>query len=156
MDWWAAGVAGGLCVAMIVAETLLSGPDLQRWLASLKHPRFYAPLGVWIAAAIVTYALQGVIAYRLVSLGLTSGTILGLPLLAAVMAANIAYNVVLDRTREPRLAYTGILWFVPLLAVLQVSLYLTDPIAAALNVLYVAWVVGYDLPIMRALSRLNA
>ena len=156
MDWWAAGVAGGLCLAMIVAEALLSGRELPGWLTSLKRPRFYAPLWVWITAALITYALQGVIAYSLLRMGLTFGTVLALALLAAVMAANIAYNVVLDRTRKPRYAYTAILWFLPLLAALQLSLYFAGETAAALNLIYIAWVVGYDLPIMRALSRLNA
>jgi hypothetical protein len=51
MDWWAAGLAGALCLAMALAEGVLSGSDLQRWLASLTHPRFYAPLWVWVSAA---------------------------------------------------------------------------------------------------------
>jgi tryptophan-rich sensory protein len=156
MDWWALSVAAGLCVTMIVAEAALTGSELQRWLASLKHPRYYLPLWVWMIAAVATYALQGVIAYRLLRMGLTSVTVPALALLVALMVANIAYNVVLDRTHNPRLAYVGILWFVPLLGGLQAGLYFADEVSAALNLIYVAWVVGYDLPIMRALWRLNA
>ncbi len=44
----------------------------------------------------------------------------------------------------------------PVLAALQVALYFADQTAAALNLIYVAWVVGYDIPIMRALWKLNA
>lgn len=155
MDWWAAGLAGALCLAMALAEGVLSGSDLQRWLASLTLPRFYAPLWVWVIAAVITYVIQGVIAYRLLRMGLTFQAVLPLTFLVAVMAANVAYNVVLDRTREPRFAYIGILWFLPPLAVLQVSLFVVDQAAFALNFIYIAWVIGYDLPIMRALSRLN-
>jgi tryptophan-rich sensory protein len=155
MDWWVAGLAGSLCLAMIVAEGVLSGTGLHRWLASLKQPRLYAPLWAWIIAAIITYAIQGAIAYRLLLLEPSYGSAGALILLIAVMAANIAYNVILDRTRRSRVAFTGILWFLPLLAVLQVALQLTDQVAAALHFVYVAWVIGYDLPIMRALWKLN-
>jgi tryptophan-rich sensory protein len=72
------------------------------------------------------------------------------------MAANVAYNVVLNRTREPRWAYYGLLWFLPVLILLQLLLHLSDPGSAMLNLLYVIWVVGYDLPVMRAIWKLNS
>ena len=66
-----------------------------------------------ILAACLTYLLQGVIAYRLFA---SQGIDLSVPaliVLIAVMAANVLYNVVLNRTRDPRWAYRGILWFLP-------------------------------------------
>jgi hypothetical protein len=61
MDWWAAGLAGALCLTMALAERVLSGSDLQRWLATLTHPRSYAPLWVWLIAAVMTNVIQGVL-----------------------------------------------------------------------------------------------
>lgn len=156
MDWWAFCFAVALCLTMVVAEGALSAKDLPQWLASLKKPRFYAPMWVWIVVAMMTYAIQGIIAYRLVEPPINVASGIALAALISVMCANVAYNVVLARKRRPRLAYTGVLWFLPPLAVLQVALLVADPVSAALNVIYVAWVVGYDVPIMRALWKLNA
>jgi hypothetical protein len=72
------------------------------------------------------------------------------------MSANVAYNVVLDRSRDVVWAYRGLLWFLPILAVLQLLLFLADPVSAWLNLAYIAWVVLYDVPIMRSLVRLNS
>jgi tryptophan-rich sensory protein len=151
MDGWAIG----LCLAMILAEGILGGKELPRWLASLRLPKLYPPLWVWVSVAVATYVMQGVIAYRLLRLPSTPLQGAGLALLVVSMTANVAYNVVLDRTRSPRFAYLGILWFLPLLAALQIVLYFTDQVSAALNSIYVVWVVGYDLPIMRKLWKLN-
>jgi hypothetical protein len=42
------------------------------------------------------------------------------------------------------------------LILLQLLLHLSDPGSAMLNLLYVIWVVGYDLPVMRAIWKLNS
>ncbi len=140
---------------MAVAEGLLSGNDLHRWLASLKRPKLHAPLWVWIVVALVTYILQGAIAYRLISTGPSLAGAVGIALLVATMAG-VAYTVSLDRGRNPRIAFTGLLWFLPILALLQIAPFFSDGVAAALNLIYVAWVLGYDLPVMRALTKLNS
>ena len=155
MDGWAIGLAIGFCQAMILAEATLGGKELASWLASLRQPRLYPPLWVWIIVAVATYVIQGVIAYRLLRQPITPLEGAGLALLVALMTANVAYNAVLGRRRTPRFAYVGILWFLPLLAALQIVLYFTDQVSAALNAIYVVWVAGYDLPIMRMLWKLN-
>lgn len=155
MDGWVIGLAIGLCLAMILAEGALGGKELARWLASLRQPKLYPPLWVWIIVAVATYVIQGVIAYRLFRQPISPLEGVGFALLVALMTANVAYNVVLDRRRSPRFAYVGILWFLPLLAALQIVLYFADRVSAALNLIYVAWVVGFDLPIMRMLWKLN-
>jgi tryptophan-rich sensory protein len=155
MDWWAFGISAGLCFAMGVAEGALSGNDLHRWLASLKLPKLYPPLWAWVVVAILTYILQGVIAYRLIRTGPSLAGAIALALLIVTMGANVAYNVLLDRRRSARLAFVGLLWFLPVLAALEIALLLADPVAAALNLIYVAWVLAFDLPIMHALAKLN-
>jgi tryptophan-rich sensory protein len=135
--------AVALIVLMAGAEALLSGQDLQRWLASLKKPKLYAPMALWIVVAIATYFLQGVIAYRLLSGAIDVADWIAFAALVTVMAANVAYNVVLARRQEPRVAYTGIIYFVFPLAFLQVVLFFADPPSAFLNLIYLAWVVGY-------------
>jgi tryptophan-rich sensory protein len=156
MSWSAAAFAIALCVIAAGLETVLGGKDLPKWLQSLNRPRLYAPMFVWVLVAILTYLLQGVIAYRLVAHASTGLGITALVALGTVMAANIAYNVVLDQTRDPRWAYRGLLWFLPLLILLQVLLHIADQFSALLNLIYLAWVVGYDLPIMRALWKQNS
>lgn len=155
MDWLALALAVGLCLAMGAAEGALTGKELPRWLASLKRPPLFAPLWAWALAALATYAIQGVIAYRLIAAPHSWIGAIALAALVAVMAANVGYNVVLARRRSPRFAYTGILWFLPPLALLQIALLAADPFGAALNAVYLAWVIGYDLPVMRALWQRN-
>jgi tryptophan-rich sensory protein len=156
MNWSGIAFAVGLCVIAAGLEGVLGGRDLPKWLQSLNRPRLYAPLFVWVLAAGLTYLLQGIIAYRLVAYASTLFDVAALVVLLAVMAANIAYNVVLDRTRDPHWAYRGLLWFLPLLIVLQVLLHIADPFSAWLSLIYLAWVVCYDLPIMRALWKQNS
>jgi tryptophan-rich sensory protein len=153
-NWTAAGGALALCATMVIAESLLSS-GLQPWLESLHKPRSYLPLWMWIVVAGLTYLLQGVIAYRLLSIPRNTLGMIALAVLAVLMAANVAYNLVLVRTRNPRLLYIGVIWFLPPLVVLQVLLVWVDWLAAILNLLYVIWVIGYDLPIMRALWKMN-
>ena len=156
MSWSPLEVAVVLCTTMALAEALLSSRDLVAWLSSLKRPRLYAPLWVWMLVALLTYLLQGVIAFRLVAHAHEGYGMIALLALFGVMAANVAYNVVLDRTRNPAWAYRGLLWFLPLLIALQVLLFWSDTLSAWLNLAYVAWVLAYDLPIMRAVSALNS
>ena len=42
---------------MMLAEAALGGKDLTRWLASLRQPKLYAPLWVWIIVAVATYVI---------------------------------------------------------------------------------------------------
>jgi len=156
MDWAALGISIALCLGAGAVEGAMGGSELPRWLASLKRPRHYAPLGIWIAAAAATYLLQGCIAYRLIAAGPKTAGAIGLALLVTVMAANVAYNVVLDRSRSPRFAYVGIVLFLLPLLALEAALVVADPLAAALNLIYLVWVAGYDLPIMRAIWKLNS
>ena len=155
MDWIALASAVGLCGVMAGAEGVLSGRDLPAWLNSLKRPVLFAPLWVWAIAAVLTYVLQGVIAVRLLVSPRSQLDIAALAALICVMSANIAYNVVLDRTRDPAWTYRRLIWFLPALAVLQILLLLADSVSGWMHIAYVAWVVGYDLPVMRAVARLN-
>jgi tryptophan-rich sensory protein len=155
LDLLAAGGSALLVALMIAAEGLLSGPGLLAWLNSLKKPRLYPPLWVWMLVALSTYLLQGVIAYRLLTTLAGSVSYFAFAALAATMAGNVVYNVALARQRDPRLTFIGILWFLAPLLVLQVLLLEADPAAGALNLVYLAWVLGFDLPIMYRLWRLN-
>ena len=155
MDWWALATAVAICIATAGAEGALSGKELPRWLASLAHPRLYAPLWAWVAAALATYLIQGLVAYRLLAGPLATAGWLALAALIAVMAANVAYNVILDRTRDARWAFVGLLYFLPLLAVLQLCLFFADRPGFWAHLAYAAWVVLYDLPVMHGLWKLN-
>jgi tryptophan-rich sensory protein len=155
MDWIAAGAAFAICLAFAAAEGALSGKALPVWLAGLRKPRLYAPMGVWIAVAALTYALQGFIAYRLLAAPASALGVASLAALALVMAGNVAYNAILARRRQARLLFVGIVLFLPPLIALQILLFAADRAAAAANAIYALWVIVYDLPIMYAVWRLN-
>lgn len=155
INWAAAIGAAALCILMAVAESKFSDPQMQKWFVSLRKPRFFLPMWAWIIVAFLTYVLQGVIAYRLLVLG-AKPAMAALLCLAGVMACNVIYNVVLARGRSPRFLYTGIARFIAPLLALQALLLVVDPVSAAINAIYVGWVVLYDLPIMRATWKLNS
>ena len=63
----ALAVAVGLCVAMAVLGSLLTGNQLRGWFTDLRTPRWQLPLWAFIGTGIVVYVLDAIIAYRLLT-----------------------------------------------------------------------------------------
>ncbi len=68
------------------------------------------------------------------------------PALGMVMLYHELWNIVLFRWQNPFAGFLGVLAFLAPLLLLQVILLLVEPISGLLMLIYVLWVVLYDIP----------
>ncbi|HEX6483850.1 MAG TPA: hypothetical protein VF043_33800, partial [Ktedonobacteraceae bacterium] len=71
-----------------------------------------------------------------------------------VMLYNELWNIVLFRWHNTFAGFLGVLVFLAPLTLLQVTLVLVDHVSAWLVLVYVVWVIGYDIPWAYRLWRL--
>jgi len=146
-----------LCLAMALLGGLLTGNHLKGWFAELRTPRWQLPLWAFIGVGIVVYVLDAVIAYRLLTvLHDRAGRVVALTALVVVMLYNEVWNYAFLGLRSTFAGLLGVLAFLAPLAVLQVALAVYDRPSAVLLLVYVVWVIGYDVPWAYTLWRLNA
>jgi tryptophan-rich sensory protein len=81
--------------------------------------------------------------------------LISLTALGIVMLYNELWNIVLFRWQNPFAGFLGVLAFLAPLLLLQVILLLVEPISGLLMLIYVLWVVLYDIPWSYALWKLN-
>jgi len=81
--------------------------------------------------------------------------LISLTALGIVMLYNELWNIVLFRWQNPFTGFLGVLAFLAPLLLLQVILLLVEPISGLLMLIYVLWVVLYDIPWSYALWKLN-
>jgi tryptophan-rich sensory protein len=134
-------------VLMAVLGTVLAGNAVRTWYPTLAKGRIEIPLSLFALVGLVCYVLEGIVGYRLLE-RLDRSPTAGLVLVAlvVVMLYNELWNAALFRLRSPFAALIALLGFLAPLAILLVGCGLVDPPSAVLIGLYVAWVVGYDLP----------
>jgi tryptophan-rich sensory protein len=146
----------GWTVAMAVLGTVLAGDAVRTWYPTLRKTRVEIPLKLFALVGGVTYLTQVVIAYRLLErLATDSRAALVLVALAVVMLYNELWNAALFRLRSPFAALVALAGFLAPLAILLVGCVLVDALSAVLVGVYVAWVVGYDIPWLYGLWRAN-
>lgn len=148
--------AVALSLGMAVVGGLLTGNQLTRWFATLRKPRFQLPLWGFVCVGLYGYLVDSVIAYRLLTVvpGQTA-RILALAALIVVMLYNELWNIVLFRWHNTFAGFLGVLVFLAPLTLLQVTLLLVDSVSAWLVLVYLVWVLGYDIPWAYRLWRLN-
>src|SRR5215471_18933259 len=102
-------LALGLCIAAVVAETILAGKRPAHFLRSLGQPKWALPAAVWYLVGGAYYVLCFLSLYRLSSLGspLRSPAFW---LILILMVSNAGWNWLFFRQRNLRLAY---LFFFP-------------------------------------------
>lgn len=81
--------------------------------------------------------------------------LISLTALGMVMLYNELWNIVLFRWQNPFAGFLGVLAFLAPLLLLQVILLLVELISGLLMLIYVLWVVLYDIPWSYALWKLN-
>jgi tryptophan-rich sensory protein len=102
------------------------------------------------------YLVDSVITYRLLTVvPEQSDRIIALTALIVVMLYNELWNIVLFRWHNTFAGFLGVLAFLAPLAFLQVMLVLVDHVSAWLVLVYLVWVIGYDIPWAYRLWRLN-
>ncbi len=141
---------------MAVLGTLLAGSALKEWFVRLNTPRWQLPMWAFISTGVVGYVLDGVILYRLLTvLQDAGGRVVALTALIVVMLYNELWNYAFIGLRSTYAGLVGVLAFLAPLTVLQVALAVYDRPSALLLMVYVVWVLAYDVPWSYALWRLN-
>jgi tryptophan-rich sensory protein len=143
-------------VAMAILGTVLAGDAVRTWYPSLRKGRIEIPIALFALVGLVCYALEAIVGYRLLE-RLDAAPAAGVVLvaLAVAMLYNELWNAALFRLRSPFAALIALLGFLAPLAILVVGCAIVDGPSAVLIGIYVAWVVGYDLPWIHGLWRAN-
>jgi len=148
--------AVALSLGMAVVGGLLTGNQLTRWFATLCKPRFQLPLWGFVCVGLFGYIVDSIIVYRLLTIvPEQTARIIPLTALIVVMLYNELWNIVLFRWHNTFAGFLGVLAFLAPLAFLQVTLVLVDHVSAWLVLVYLVWVIGYDIPWAYRLWRLN-
>jgi tryptophan-rich sensory protein len=156
LDLIALAVAVAVPVGMAALGTVLAGSALKDWFVHLKGPRWQLPLWAFIAVGALGYLLDAVILYRLITVvDDPGGRVVALTALVVVMLYNELWNYACIGRRSTYAGWIGVLAFLAPLAILQVALAVYDRPSAVLILVYVVWVLAYDVPWSYALWRLN-
>lgn len=152
----ALAVAVVVCVAMAVLGGLLTGNSLKGWYTGLVKPRWQIPLWAFIAIGLIVYVMDAIILYRLLSLvNDSAGKIVALTAMIVVMLYNEVWNYAFFSWRSTLAGFVGIVAFLAPLTILEVILVEYDSLSALLMLVYVVWVIGYDVPWAYTLWKLN-
>lgn len=146
----------GVCLAVGTLEWLITGDGLKTWYPQLKKPSWQIPLWLYVAVGIAVYLLDAFVAFRiLTAIQAVDGRVVAMTALLAVMVLNALWNYAFFEYRSTLLGFLGLVGFLCPLVVLQVSLFAYDEVAAWAHMAYTVFVIGYDLPLLYKLWRLN-
>ena len=147
----------GWTIVMAILGTLLAGDAVRTWYPTLQKGRIEIPIALFAVIGLVVYVVEAVVAYRLIErLDATPTATLVLVALVVVMLYNELWNAALFRLRSPFAGLIALLGFLAPLAILLAGCVLVDGLSAVLIAVYVAWVIGFDLPWIYGLWRANA
>jgi translocator protein len=149
-------LVAGWTVAMAILGTVLAGDAVRTWYPTLRKTRIEIPLKLFAVVGGVTYIAEAIVGYRLLGqLGTTPSAGLVLVALVVVMVYNECWNAALFRLRSPFAALVALFGFLAPLVILLIGCVLVDLPSAVLIGAYALWVVGYDIPWMYGVWRLN-
>ncbi len=155
-DWAPLAYAVGLCAAVAVLEGLLTGSGLKDWYPHLRKPRWQIPLWAFVAVGLIVYAIDGFVAYRVLTAVSSAGDrAVALTALVVVMVLNALWSYAFFEYRSTLVGILGIIGFLGPLLVLQTALFVYDPLAAWAHLAYTLYVLAYDVPLFYAIWRLN-
>ena len=145
-----------ICIGMAVLGGALTGNSLKEWYVGLRKPRWQIPTWAFVGVAIITYIVDGITLYRLLTVvtDLTA-RLIALTAIIVVMLYNELWNYGFLGRRSTFTGFIGIVAFVAPLTILEVILVAYDSPSASLFAVYVAWVVLYDIPWAYTLWKLN-
>jgi len=126
------------------------GRDSMRWFQGLRAPRLQLPMAAFGLVGAAYYAQLGVVLYR--AYRNDDRHVRRRALL--VLVGNELWNVAFFGRRSPGNGFLGVLLFLGPLLSLQKAVSHDRPSVVALTP-YTVWVIGYDLPWVYRLWRLN-
>ena len=143
-----AAAAGPPTAAAVIGNAFV-GRDSMCWFRDLRKPRMQLPLPAFLLVA-VYYAQLGWVLHR--AQQTEDRDVRNRALL--VLAGNELWNAAFFGRRSPRAGFLGVLAFLGPLLALQKSVASDRPSLIALTP-YTLWVIGYDVPWIYRLWRLN-
>ena len=145
-----------ICLTAAALEGLAAGPGVRDRLRSLRQPDWAPPFPAWVAIGGLYYVASGLIAYRLLRLGTAQPGVTGaLALLALVLIANAAWNLVFFRRRDLRRSAQLSIGYAVLALALGAALFRVDRASGWLWLAYLAYLI-YGTSWVLAVRRLNA
>lgn len=145
-----------LAVTVPLAAAILGNAFIPEsamtWYGELRHPWFKLPLWGSIVVALLVYLGYGVIIFRTFSKHLGTAVVLS----AAVVIGNEVWNLFFFGTHNLGLTFWLTCGFAVLVFVQSVSIGRRDKLSFGISLVYLAWVVVYDLPWLYRLSITNA
>ena len=145
----AVAVAGPPVAAAVLGNVFI-GKDSMRWFRELRAPRLQLPMAAFGAVGAAYYTQLGVVLYRAYRRDDRHVRHLAL----VVLVGNEVWNVAFFGRRSPRNGFLGVLLFLGPLLSLQKAVS-DDPVSVVALTPYTVWVIGYDVPWMYRLWRLN-
>ncbi len=156
LNFTALAVAIVICLAMALLGGILTGNSLKVWYVGLVKPRWQIPLWAFVTIGMIGYVMDAVILYRLLSaVSDPAGKVVALTAMIIVMLYNELWNYAFFGLRSTLAGFVGIVAFLAPLAILLVILVEYDPPSALLLLIYVVWVILYDIPWAYTLWKLN-
>lgn len=102
------GTSLAICVAAAALEGACAGTGVKAFFATLRSPKYSAPLPVWYAIGGLYYVTFGFVVCRLLRLGdevpFRSAAI---ALVVSMLVANALWNLIFFRARNLYTAYAG-------------------------------------------------
>ena len=145
-----------ICLAAAALEGVCAGPGVQHRLRTLRQPAWAAPFPVWIAIGALYYLVCGIVAYRLLRLGLAQpGVGVALALLILVLLTNAVWNVAFFRAQDLRLSVQISMGYALLVVALAGALFRVDRAAGWVWVPYLIYLV-YGTYWVVVVQRMNA
>ncbi|MGA8270856.1 MAG: tryptophan-rich sensory protein [Candidatus Sulfotelmatobacter sp.] len=121
----------------VIAEAICAGKDPVGAMKRLRQPPWALPMAAWYVVGICYYAMCFAVVYRLEASGEATRT--RLVLIAGLMLANAAWNLIFFRLRAFRWSFWFYLPYGLLVAILIGVLWSVDKLSASLLLVYSAY-----------------
>jgi translocator protein len=154
MDYYALGIAVGICLLSVVFEALGTSKAGKKWFEDLRQPKLSFPFWVWYIIGGLYYVICGIVAYRVYLRKEHPNFQQALTLLILMMFINGFTNFILFKWRSIRAFYFSIYPFSIITIWLFIVLLKVDAISAWVLFPYIVWLL-YDIYYFHFLWKLN-
>ena len=151
MNWQALILAVLLPVGAALLGNAFIPDEAMGWYDNLNHPWYKLPLWGSVLVALLVYIGYGVVLYRTHNQHMRQAVVLS----AAVLFGNEIWNLAFFGTRNLTLTFWVTVIFALLVLVQTISVRQKDLLSFSISLVYLIWVVFYDLPWLYQLSVTN-
>ncbi|MGB0384347.1 MAG: TspO/MBR family protein [Ardenticatenaceae bacterium] len=150
-NWQALALSIFVPVSAAILGNGFISENAMIWYDQLNHPWYKLPLWGSVIIAFLLYIGYGVIIYRTFSQRHYIATLAG----ALVLFGNEIWNIFFFGTRNLSLTFWVTVLFALLVLIQTATVYKKDRLSFAISLIYLMWVVLYDVPWLYQLSMTN-